>query len=821
MSLDINGVGNGGSGSRHSPLSAEPDRNDGGGGGGGSDATPATEPERELDAHATWGTLVDNDGPHAPPADIAFLSSLLWGSGIAEVLEQVAPSSYLTRTGARVVDDVISFVALKVITTANRISARPPGGGRPTFDTANTWLKGCTILASRMSMQQQELLVSFNDEAEDAWITRADLLSNAQGPALLATFPDTQASAASQRSIPPMDSRAVQIAVLEAIPGQLGQHAASEVTEVVRATRRLAGSVSTAGEAPQAETSLSSKAGLQFGTAIVGDITTRITRKPVKEGAVVALTAVLEYIAAEVLELAARRALKDGTLKIIPSHVLCAIKQDEELDILIPNCTVSGVSPAALLGDPPADCRNMDGQEGIVFTCQDSNWQYFDHENEKRWHHGMFATYAQRGKKEKVAVTATAAAAAVDAAALTAPGTENLNEYPRAFRVLRDTVLCVSDRMICNLAARAGVVALEQSAFEKIRRAIAHFTYQIIHSAVNVTSMRATSTEEAKMSLIANQNNWLMLPQLGTGLQTFALLDAARLPVSASDWAAEAAAAVPQQPSLPEPDQEKDPDSASEDADQTKKSPLQIAMYNAARASGRALPFCVVGTLLREILEQSPDDPHIETGAVAVIGSGLEAHVISLMESANRFARQQCRWCISALDFEQACEERGGRSHSAPFGGSAFISKQRLVSTLAGQWSEKAGKQEAVEHERDEARQRVAVLEVELEQAKQDARAVDVVDVDSGERGVMQVPEQAGPPAKRQRHAEEAGAFFAKHLQGQVKVKVEEVEDEREERGYQVRFTDSWQSKFDEVAAIACAAGADTKAIADIRERRV
>ena len=58
-------------------------------------------------------------------------------------------------------------------------------------------------------------------------------------------------------------------------------------------------------------------------------------------GAPVYLAAVLEYLAAEVLELAGNAAKDNKKTRIIPRHILLAIRNDEELNRLMANTTIS------------------------------------------------------------------------------------------------------------------------------------------------------------------------------------------------------------------------------------------------------------------------------------------------------------------------------------------------------------------------------------------------------------------------------------------------------------------------------------------------
>ncbi|KAF8725675.1 hypothetical protein HU200_020219 [Digitaria exilis] len=90
------------------------------------------------------------------------------------------------------------------------------------------------------------------------------------------------------------------------------------------------------------------KAGLQFPVGRIG----RYLKKGryaqrVGSGAPVYLAAVLEYLAAEVLELAGNAARDNKKNRIIPRHVLLAIRNDEELGRLLAGVTIAhgGVLP--------------------------------------------------------------------------------------------------------------------------------------------------------------------------------------------------------------------------------------------------------------------------------------------------------------------------------------------------------------------------------------------------------------------------------------------------------------------------------------------
>ena len=94
--------------------------------------------------------------------------------------------------------------------------------------------------------------------------------------------------------------------------------------------------------------SSSSKAGLQFPVARIGRYLKRgkyATR--VGAGAPVYLASVLEYLTAEILELAGNAARDNKKTRIVPRHIQLAVRNDEELNKLLGHVTISqgGVLP--------------------------------------------------------------------------------------------------------------------------------------------------------------------------------------------------------------------------------------------------------------------------------------------------------------------------------------------------------------------------------------------------------------------------------------------------------------------------------------------
>ena len=102
------------------------------------------------------------------------------------------------------------------------------------------------------------------------------------------------------------------------------------------------------GKKSSKSTSKSSRAGLQFPVGRVG----RYLRKGgyarrVGAGAPVYLAAVMEYLAAEILELAGNAARDNKRSRIIPRHIQLAVRNDEELNKLLGGVTIAsgGVLP--------------------------------------------------------------------------------------------------------------------------------------------------------------------------------------------------------------------------------------------------------------------------------------------------------------------------------------------------------------------------------------------------------------------------------------------------------------------------------------------
>ena len=108
-----------------------------------------------------------------------------------------------------------------------------------------------------------------------------------------------------------------------------------------------------------------SRAGLQFP---VGRIH-RLMRKGhyadrIGSGAPVYLAAVLEYLSAEILELAGNAARDNKRARIIPRHLQLAVRNDEELNKLLSGVTIAagGVLPNIQTALLPKKSKELKGK---------------------------------------------------------------------------------------------------------------------------------------------------------------------------------------------------------------------------------------------------------------------------------------------------------------------------------------------------------------------------------------------------------------------------------------------------------------------------
>lgn len=150
-----------------------------------------------------------------------------------------------------------------------------------------------------------------------------------------------------------LSSREVQTAVRLELPGELAKHAVSEGTKAVTKFCCFdnggggGGSGGARGKSFRRKVTTSCRAGLQFPVGSMRAVMKRLFKFRIGRGAPVYMTAVMEYLTAEVLELAGNAARDNRKRRITPRHLMLAIQNDQELGNMTRRCYVAqgGVLP--------------------------------------------------------------------------------------------------------------------------------------------------------------------------------------------------------------------------------------------------------------------------------------------------------------------------------------------------------------------------------------------------------------------------------------------------------------------------------------------
>lgn len=136
-----------------------------------------------------------------------------------------------------------------------------------------------------------------------------------------------------------ISSRTVSLAVRLILPKELAKHAVSEGVKACTKYASVYGDASTAKEG----NSRSFTAGLQFPVTRTENLMMKYSTSDRKSAtAAVFLTATLEYLMAEVLELSGNVAKQAHRHRISPRHIMLAVHSDEELAQLFQNSVFAG-----------------------------------------------------------------------------------------------------------------------------------------------------------------------------------------------------------------------------------------------------------------------------------------------------------------------------------------------------------------------------------------------------------------------------------------------------------------------------------------------
>lgn len=139
-----------------------------------------------------------------------------------------------------------------------------------------------------------------------------------------------------------ISSREIQSATRLTLPGELSKHAVSEATKAVTRYNSHEGPQARNGQRAK-PVSRGTRAGLQFPVTRIENVMMELATVNRKgAGAAVYLTAVIEYLVAEVLELGGNAARDFKKIRITPRHLKLAILNDQELSRLCQGIVMSG-----------------------------------------------------------------------------------------------------------------------------------------------------------------------------------------------------------------------------------------------------------------------------------------------------------------------------------------------------------------------------------------------------------------------------------------------------------------------------------------------
>ena len=256
------------------------------------------------------------------------IPSGLLSEGIHKVLRHVHPDTGIAPLGLAVANDYLADLISRVVEKAAEVSMASTRNADPESETGkseeelgrqNKLVK--IVLPASMTPNGQGIEVTMFDEAENE---------------------DAQDASALLAKVC-IDVRDIQTATILVLSGELAKHAVSEGTKAVT---KFCGSY--VGSYVDGDESMTRAAGLQFCVPNVAAIASRVQHGSILGvGASVYLTAVVEYMVAELLELAGNAARDFKSSFITPRHILLALFNDEELYRFCKNAIIreGGVLP--------------------------------------------------------------------------------------------------------------------------------------------------------------------------------------------------------------------------------------------------------------------------------------------------------------------------------------------------------------------------------------------------------------------------------------------------------------------------------------------